>query len=236
LHELAPLCGGPGQRENDLNSKTFECSWDGLPKTLPVFPLPGALLLPGTQLPLNIFEPRYLNMVTDALGAGRLIGMIQPQNAAMSPEHLALSRVGCAGRITSFAETEDGRMLIVLLGVCRFAVAEELATTRGYRRVVSSWNDFAGDFAPTVDPFERARFMRLLRTYFRVRKLSADWQALEQLESWRLINVLSTSLPLERVDRQALLEASTVTERAQLLTGLLEMALVERQNVTEIRH
>ncbi len=223
-------------RERNLNSKTFETTWDALPLTLPVFPLPGALLLPGTQLPLNIFEPRYLNMVTDALGAGRLIGMIQPETDAASADAPALCRVGCAGRITSFSETDDGRMVIVLLGVCRFAVEEEIATTRGYRRVVADWSDFSADFTVGVEDFQRAPFMRLLRAYFRVKKLSADWQALEQLDSWRLINVLATSLPFERVDRQGLLEASTATERGRLLAALLEMALAQRRNVTEIRH
>lgn len=219
-----------------MRSKGFDLPFNLLPRTLPVFPLPGALLLPGTQLPLNIFEPRYLNMVADALGAGRLFGMIQPDPAAALAEPPRLSRVGCAGRITSFSETDDGRLLIVLVGVCRFRAGEELATTRGYRRVVADWQDFEGDYQPSLEGFDRGQFMRVLRSYFRVRKLDADWQALEQLDPWRLVNVLSVSLPFEAVDRQALLETPSNDGRASLLTALLEMALAERQNVTEIRH
>lgn len=220
-----------------MGNNDFDTTFDALPKTLPVFPLPGALLLPGTQLPLNIFEPRYLNMVNDALGSGRLIGMIQPNPSLSEGENApSLCGVGCVGRLTSFSETDDCRYLIVLSGLCRFRIGDELATTRGYRRVFADWRDFEVDYQQSLDGFDQAPFMRLLRGYFRVRKLSVDWQALQKLEPWRLVNVLATSLPFEHADRQALVEAATVGDRLQLLTALLEMALVDQSNVTELRH
>jgi Lon protease-like protein len=220
-----------------MGNAGFDTPFDSLPNTLPVFPLAGVLMLPGTQLPLNIFEPRYLNMVIDALGAGRLIGMIQPApSASEQDESPPLCPVGCAGRVTSFSETDDGRFLIVLSGLCRFSAGKELATTRGYRRVLAEWSGFESDYRPSLEAFARAPFMRLLRGYFRIRKFSVDWQALKQLEPWRLVNVLATSLPFATADRQALLEAGSVADRAQLLTALLELALVDQGNVTEIRH
>lgn len=219
----------PGQR--------WEIPFESLPDTLGVFPLPGVLLLPGTQVPLNIFEPRYLNMITDALGAGRLIGLIQPDpGAAPAAEPPPLCRVGCAGRISSFSETDDGRLLIVLTGVCRFSVREELVTVRGYRRVVADWQGFQGDYSPALRDFDRPAFLQMLRGFFRARRIEVDWEAMDQLESWRLVNVLAGTLPFDAVDRQALLEAPDSHDRAQLLAALVQIALAAQHESSAMRH
>lgn len=196
-----------------------------LPATIPVFPLPGVLLLPRGRLPLNIFEPRYLAMTEDALGAGRLIGMIQPRrpdDQAAVPE---LYGIGCAGRISQFAETDDGRFLITLTGVCRFAVAEELATTRGYRRVVADWERFAADLAGgDAAGIDRERLMDRLRRYFDALGVAADWSAIKATPDERLVTTLAMICPFKPSEKQALLEADSVAARTDMLLALLDMA------------
>ena len=200
-----------------------------LPEQIPVFPLTGALLLPGGRLPLNIFEPRYLNMVEDALGRpGRLIGMIQPQvdEAGMVPEGVALYDTGCAGRISRFSETGDGRYLITLTGVARFRVVDELPMQRGYRRVRAEYSDFAGDLAGDDGALEdRERLLRLLRDYFDLRGIEAEWPAIERADDAFLVTSLAMVCPFQPREKQALLECTGMAAREALLTALMEMAL-----------
>ncbi|HEV2302335.1 MAG TPA: LON peptidase substrate-binding domain-containing protein [Stellaceae bacterium] len=197
-----------------------------LPEIIPIFPLIGVLLLPRGRLPLNIFEPRYLAMTRDALRAERFVGMVQPSDPADKSRNPPVYPVGCAGRITSFAETDDGRDLITLTGVSRFRIARELPLLDGYRRVVADWASFAGDLAGEGEPpaFDRDRLMRGLGAYFKQRQLSADWEALRTAPGERLVTSLAMMCPFEPSEKQALLEAADFGERARLLTAIVEMA------------
>lgn len=197
-----------------------------LPETLPVFPLPGALLLPRSRLPLHIFEPRYLQMFEDALKtAGRLIGMVQP-NPGRGGEK-ALHAIGCAGRITQFSETEDGRYLVTLTGISRYRVIEEVSGFTPYRRCKVRWDGFDRDMGPTEQDagFDRPRLMKLLERYFSARGLSTDWETLREAEDELLINSLSMLLDFEPEDKQALLEAPSLATRRETLITLIEFAL-----------
>ena len=195
-----------------------------LPLLIPVFPLDGALLLPGGQLPLQIFEPRYLNMIDDAMGGSRVIGMIQTcEGGARAMPKLA--NVGCAGRITAYAETGDGRYMITLTGVCRFAVAEELSINTPYRQVRTDFEPFARDLeAENGDlQFDRAPFLRTLRRYLDHKGLSVEWEAVNAAPAGALINSLAMGLPLDPAEKQALLEAATLEDRRCALAALLEI-------------
>lgn len=198
-----------------------------LPDTLAVFPLPGALLLPRARLPLHIFEPRYLAMFDDALkSGGRLIGMVQP-NEVPGREDNGLHRIGCVGRITQFSETEDHRYLITLTGVSRFRVQREVEGFTPYRRCEVSWDGFARDLGPAEQDsgFDRAGFMALLRRYFETLELSTDWETLKDASDELLINSLSMLLDFEAEDKQALLEAPSLSTRRETLVTLIEFAL-----------
>ena len=198
-----------------------------LPDTLPIFPLTGVLLLPRGRLPLNIFEPRYLEMVDDTLKGDRLIGMIQPTENEETVLKPKLSQVGCAGRITSFSETDDGRYLLTLTGVSRFRIREELPLLSGYRRVVAEWQPFSHDVeTPTGTEFDRDRFIRGLKAFFDQRQISADWEAIEKAAGEHLINSIAMLCPFAPSEKQALLEAPDLDERAKLLIALVEMAAV----------
>jgi hypothetical protein len=193
-----------------------------LPQVIPVFPLPGAILLPRGQLPLNVFEPRYLNMIDDAMAGDRIIGMVQPQ--AGSPRLPGLSPIGCAGRITSFAETSDGRYLITLTGVARFRIASELPTQTPYRQVRAAFAPFEDDLsAPPTDDIgvDRDGLLDALRAYLEMRGLDIDWDTAETAPPEALINSLSMALPFEPPEKQALLEAVSLTDRSAVLTALL---------------
>jgi len=201
-----------------------------LPAAIPVFPLGGALLFPGAILPLNIFEPRYLAMVDAALASHRLIGMIQPAamfgpNASLEDDRPPLAKVGCAGRITAFQETDDGRYLIVLSGVVRFAVAEELPPTAPYRVVRADWAPYARDLAREhrLDDSARARLLAALKNYLRRGDYKVDWNAVESSPLDSLINSLSAGCPFANGEKQALLEAPSIEERCTALITLLEM-------------
>ena len=195
-----------------------------LPQIIPVFPLPGSILLSRGQLPLNVFEPRYLNMVDDAMAGDRIIGLIQPQTSALEPQP-PLARVGCAGRITSFNETSDGRYLITLTGICRFRVTGELQVKTPYRQVRADFAPFEADLrAP--DPgaeFDRHGFLDALRPYLEHRGLNVDWDTAEAAPQEALINSLSMALPFEPAEKQALLEAHGLMDRAQALMALLRI-------------
>jgi Lon protease-like protein len=196
-----------------------------LPPELAVFPLSGALLLPRGQLPLNVFEPRYLAMIDAVMSGSRVIGMIQtrePENMALTP---TLSAVGCVGRITSYSETEDGRYLVTLTGICRFGVAQELPAVTPYRQVRADYAPFASDLVvqPETD-FPRERLLDALRLYLSQRDLKADWRSVMSAPAETLVNALAMLCPFEPAEKQALLEAPGWMERVETLVALLEMA------------
>ena len=216
----------------------FEPSFEQLPDTLPIFPLSGVLLLPGGKLPLNVFEPRYLAMVFEALAGHRMIGMVQPlQPGGYAGDGMPtddgrpkVHRVGCAGRIVSFNETEDGRLLLALSGVCRFEIVRELDLAQGgYRRVSTVFSPYRTDL-DHADPddggpieLDRERLVAALAAFFRSRKLSTDWDAIKKADDANLVSSLSMVLPFGPSEKQALLEADTATARAKLLVAFLEM-------------
>jgi Lon protease-like protein len=198
-----------------------------LPSVLPLFPLSGVLLLPRGHLPLNVFEPRYIAMVDDALKHSRMIGMIQPRNPDSPAD---LFRTGCAGRITSFAETEDGRYLITLTGLCRFAVTEELPPQNGYRRARVDGGAYRNDFKPVecLD-IDRRELRAMLKEYFTLQDMSCDWEAIDNAPDERLITCLSMICPFDAGEKQALLEAGCCRERAEKFMTMLRMALHDRE-------
>jgi hypothetical protein len=197
-----------------------------LPQVIPVFPLDGALLLPGGELPLQIFEPRYLNMVDDVMAGDRVIGMIQTKGGDRSRPILA--SVGCLGRITSYAETADGRYLITLTGLCRFQAGEEIAIRTPYRQVRAAYDRFEEDLAETDEREEapaavRDRFAKALKRYLNHRDLDIDWETATTAPLEPLVNSLAMGLPFEPAEKQALLEAPGLAERFDALTTLLEI-------------
>ncbi|ARE82143.1 Lon protease 2 [Roseovarius sp. EC-HK134] len=199
-----------------------------LPEIIPVFPLPGALLLPRSRLPLHLFEPRYLAMLEDALKTpGRLIGMIQPNRVPGRAGGTGLHAIGCVGRVTQFSETEDGRYMITLTGLSRFRVLEEVEGFTPYRRARVSWTGFERDLGPVdSDPgFDRRAFLRLLARYFEARELQTDWDSLKEAEDELLVNSLSMLLGFEPEDKQALLEAPSLSTRRETLITLIEYVL-----------
>lgn len=210
-------------------------SVDDLPGAIPVFPLAGALLLPRGQLPLNIFEPRYLKMVDDAIRGERIIGMVQPDGEAailasqMEDQKPPLCAVGCAGRLTSFAETGDGRVVITLTGIARFRLGSELAALTPYRQFEVSWDEFADDLIPghDQDAVSRERLLEILKQYLDTHNLQADWRAIRLSSNETLVNSLCTISPYGPREKQALLEAKTLEDRNQMLIALTEMALRE---------
>jgi Lon protease-like protein len=198
-----------------------------LPDTIAVFPLPGALLLPRARLPLHIFEPRYLQMLDDALKTKhRLIGMIQPREVPGAAEK-RLHAIGCAGRLTGFSETEDGRYMVTLSGISRFRVLQEVQGFTPYRRCQVDWAPFARDLggAESDAGFKRAEFMAGLKRYFEAMELSTDWGSLKGADEELLINSLSMLCPFSPEDKQALLEAPSLTTRRETLVTLIEFAL-----------
>lgn len=199
---------------------------EDLPAACPVFPLEGALLLPRGRLPLNIFEPRYLAMIEDALGAGRMLAMIQPdgtgQTTASGPR---LYSVGCLGRLSSFSETDDGRLLITLTGLVRFDVTNEIEMRRGYRRVRPDFSRFLDDLAleERAIGVDRDSLVAALRRYFGQRKLEANWDAIKRIPDDVLVITLAMTCPFEPAEKQALLEAPSDADRAVALLALLQM-------------
>jgi Lon protease-like protein len=200
-------------------------SAEELPAEIAVFPLTGALLLPFGRLPLNIFEPRYLAMTQDSLAQGRMFGMIQPNaGETPGPSGPALYRVGCLGRISSFSETDDGRLLITLTGVARFTVAQELPMRRGYRRVRADYSGFHHDLDPAARPvLDRERLEESLRGYFRANRIDANWDAVRETPDAMLITTLAMVCPFEPREKQALLEAPSLQDRADMLLALVEI-------------
>jgi uncharacterized protein len=198
-----------------------------LPETLPVFPLTGALLLPRADLPLNIFEQRYLEMFSDAMSGDRVIGMIQPQEDTETGESAKLMKIGCAGRITSYTETPDGRMLITLTGVSRFSVSKELNTATPYRQVKANFKPYAVDLVMDKGASEvnRPALMTAFKDYLNANNMSADWTEINAASTEVLVNTLSLLAPYPANEKQALLEAPDLKTRAEVLVALTEMAL-----------
>jgi len=200
---------------------------DALPESIPVFPLSGVLLLPRGQLPLNIFEPRYLTMVDATMAGTRLIGMIQPVEPEEKTLKPALAQVGCAGRLTSYREAEDGRYLITLTGICRFRVEAELELGTPFRQVRADFAPYVSDLAaPEGADFPRERLIGALKAYLSRRDLKADWQSVLSAPAETLVNALAMLCPFEPAEKQALLEARDWSERVAILVALLEMASV----------
>jgi uncharacterized protein len=205
----------------------FDPSLEELSETVPIFPLPGVLLLPGGYLPLNIFEPRYINMTDGALAADRLIGMVQPIECADLAENPQVYGTGCAGRIVSFEETNDGRYLIKLKGTARFDIIDELDLMDGYRRIRANWQPYGHDLDEDqgVIP-DRPKFLTALKKYFGLNQIDANWDAIEDAPCDRLVTSVSMICPFEPSEKQALLQASTLSERIEILTTLVEMAIM----------
>ncbi|HET6607528.1 MAG TPA: LON peptidase substrate-binding domain-containing protein [Rhodopila sp.] len=203
----------------------FQPKPEDLPTEFAVFPLTGALMLPRGKLPLNIFEPRYLAMTLDSLAAGRMFGMIQPDpNAPKTDSGPGLYRIGCLGRLSSFSETDDGRLLITLTGLIRFSIVSELEVRNGYRRVHGDFSRFAADLGePQAALFDREAILAALRSYFTRRGVEANWDAIKRMDDDMLVITLSMACPFEPVEKQALLEAQTGTDRAETLLALLQM-------------
>ncbi|MDX2308604.1 MAG: LON peptidase substrate-binding domain-containing protein [Hyphomicrobium sp.] len=204
-----------------------------LPPRIPVFPLRGAILLPRALLPLNVFEPRYLEMLNDVMAGGRVLGIIQPGRGGPlgneSPEgkSVDLKTVGCAGRVTSYQELDDGRLMITLTGIARFDIVDEAATGRPYRIVTASYDRYARDFTPGLgeEQVDRPNLLRVLKAYLETNKLDADWNSIQRASSETLINALSIMAPYGPEEKQALLEAGDLKERAEVLVALAEMEL-----------
>ena len=206
---------------------------DALPDVIPVFPLPGALLLPRGQMPLNIFEPRYLAMTDDVLRSGhRLIGMIQPDPTHPGPDQHKpnLFRVGCVGRITQFAESGDGRYLIQLTGIARFRIEEELPVATLYRQCRVSYQPFADDFVARKgeDEVDRKALLRALSDFLKANNLKADWKGIENAPNEALVNALAMMSPYGTAEKQALLEAPDLKSRAEILIAVTEMELAKK--------
>ncbi len=223
-----------GQRDARRVPRLRDLRIGSLPTELPVFPLPGALLLPRGRLPLNIFEPRYLALVEDTLAGDRMFGMIQPsdgseeapaEGGSASDRPPALFAVGCVGRLMSFNEREDGTCSITLAGIARFRVGRELDGQRGYRRLSVSYFGYGHDLEESESiEFDREALIATLRRYFAHRGFEARWEAIEQMDDEALLTTLGMICPFPPAEKQALLEARTLTDRARTLQALLEMA------------
>jgi Lon protease-like protein len=210
-----------------ITATPFLTRREDLPEILPLFPLSGVLLLPGGKLPLNIFEPRYLAMVEAAMGQKRLIGMVQPTGHVDADGRPQIFQVGCAGRIHSFNETEDGRFLIGLAGVCRFRIKAETEMQQGFRRAHVTWSEYLADLdAPPPLLIDRSGLMEHMRCYFKLQGVAGDWPMIEKTDDCKLITSLAMICPFLPSEKQALLEAKTTEERCRLLTALMDMAVL----------
>jgi hypothetical protein len=208
-----------------------------LPALIPIFPLPGALLLPRGQLPLNIFEPRYLAMIDDALRSGhRLIGMIQPDGAHPGSEDRPnLYKIGCIGRITQLAETGDGRYLLQLTGVARFRIEEEVISTTAYRQCQVTYDPFIDDFTARKgeEAVDRDRVLRALSDFLKANDLKADWDGIQNAPNEALVNALAMMCPYGSAEKQALLEAPDLKTRAEVLVAVTEIELAKKTTGVE---
>ncbi len=209
----------------------FAPSFENLPESLPIFPLNGVLLLPCGQLPLNIFEPRYLAMIENAMAGSRLIGMVQPKDKAAREikDDTPVFETGCAGKITEFCETNDGRYEITLTGICRFNIKKELPVKNGYRGVKTNWTLFKEDLnGQKCLDLDRGRLKTLLKKYFDLQEMTCDWNAVDGAPDGKLITCLAMICPFDPCEKQALLEAQCCRARAELFMSMLEMAACGR--------
>ncbi len=201
-----------------------------LPSEFPIFPLPGALLLPHGRLPLNIFEPRYLALIDDTLAQSRMFGMIQPNvHAPRAPNGPSLYQIGCVGRLSQFAETDDGRYLVTLTGVSRFRVIDELPIRHGYRRITADFSHFQADLSPAGNAMgaRQSELLGALRPFFTLHDIDANWDAIERMPEATLVTTLAMLCPFDDAEKQALLEAPTDADRAADLLALLRMSVHE---------
>ena len=203
-----------------------------LPDILPIFPLPGVIVLPNGNLPLNIFEPRYISMVEDALGKNRMIGMIQPNPGSQKDN--GLYPIGCASKIISFSETSDNRYLIELKGIIRFKISKEVDTIRGYRSIVPIWENFKHDLSINSESFNIDGLLELLKKYFNNNNINVDSDELYKVPSNQIISAIPQICSFQNNEKQAILEARTDKERAELIISLLKMELLdENENTTD---
>ena len=204
-----------------------------LPSLIPVFPLRGAILLPRSNLPLNVFEPRYLVMIDDAIRGNRVVGIVQPKSDVESPpgKSVALKPVGCVGRITSYQETDDNRLLITVTGVARFRIIDEPASDEPYRICQVAYDGFRPDFVKGdgEEHVDRGTLLRVLKTYLDVNAMKADWESIHRAGNEFLVNTLSVISPYGAEEKQALLEAPDLKARAEVLIALAEMELATRE-------
>lgn len=199
-----------------------------LPQTIALFPLNGAILLPRGVLALNVFEPRYLNMVDDVLGGDRLIGVIQPATGEETEPTPELADVGTVGRITGFSESDDGRYMISLTGVCRFNLEHEFESDTPYRQAVVSYDGFAEDFAKSGgERVDRDALLALLKRYASANGFNVDWESVDQAPTETIVNVAAQICPFDSAAKQALLETPTLSERAKALTALIEWDIAD---------
>lgn len=207
-----------------------------MPDSIPVFPLAGALLLPRGHMPLNIFEPRYLAMIDHALGADRLIGMIQPEGEGSDGAPAPLHRIGCVGRLTEFAETGDGRCIITLTGVARFRIVAELTVATPFRQFRVDFLPFARDFVPRTgeEEVDREALLGALRTFSDAKSVEIDWDGISRAPNEALVNALSMMSPYGAREKQALLEAADLKTRAELLVAITEIELSRESGETDI--
>jgi len=221
--------GRPGVEETLQAGNVKYRTVADLPQTVAVFPLPAALLLPGGRMPLNIFEPRYVQMIDEVIGANRLIGMIQPALDGSTREdgEPQLCEVGCVGRVTSLAETSDGRYLITLNGVCRFRIAEELGVRTPYRqcRIIPFAADLIEDAG--AGEVDRTALLKAFKQYLEANELDADWESVSRADNATLVNALSMMAPYGPAEKQALLEAADLKTRAETLIAITEMTLAQ---------
>ena len=230
-----------------MTHSVFDPIFEDLPRVIPIFPLTGVLLLPTGKLPLNIFEPRYLAMIRDTLAdEQRIIGMLQPRVPYLEDNRGAgglnndgpdLYKTGCAGRITGFTESDDGRYMLTLAGICRFDIVEEMTGKEGYRRILADYRRFQNDIGdePEAD-IDRDRLLAAVKEYFALQNIEASWDAVLATPDDKLITSLSMTCPFGPNERQALLEAQTLSSRADIVITLLEMALLENGGASDISH
>ena len=203
-----------------------------LPEILPIFPLPGVIVLPNGNLPLNIFEPRYISMVEDALGKNRMIGMIQPNPG--SHKDNGLYPIGCAAKIVSFSETSDNRYLIELKGIIRFKIFKEVDTVRGYRNIVPIWENFKNDLSIKSESFNIDSLLELLKKYFNNNNINVNSDELYKVPADQIISAIPQICSFQNNEKQAILEAKTDKERAEVIISLLKMSLLdENENTTD---
>lgn len=225
-----------------MTARQFDPEFQQLPSDIPIFPLSNALLLPGGQLPLNIFEPRYMAMVNYALATPtRLIGMVQPVDPPSDPQgdkNLTsdLFQVGCAGRIAAFQESDDGRYTIALSGVNRFRLCGDMMHKDGFRLAAVAWQEFDHDLRIDVSHFDRRPLVTVMKRYFEMKGFETDWAQVEKSDNQALLATLSMVCPFAIAEKQALLEADTMAHRADLLIAIMEMALHEETGERDARH